>query len=138
MTEKEINQFISDFQIKTGINLDVHLVGTDGNKTSSFVRRMNQLVLLEIRNQNPMYKEERVTSKQKKAIWEATLEQAEYVLNTGDTNLMAGYDPITNSAIPIEELRKRAFSPLARKILLISGLLYRGVGSPSHNGMVRY
>lgn len=137
MTKDKTQDFSNDMRTKYDIILDIALKGTD-NKVSAFFNRVEMVIMLEIQTQNPMFREDRITPKQKEAIWKAMLEQGAYIIYTGDTNLMSGYDPISNSAIPIEQLRERAFSPLARKILLTSGLLYRGIGNRSYDGYVRY
>ena len=48
---------------------------------------------------------------------------------TGDSTLISGFDPVSGSLVPYEEIRKRQFSDIAYKQLLHAGLLYTGLGS---------
>ena len=129
LTSKDFPNFEEDMLLKKGINLQIQ-VGTDddsGNKTSRFVDRVVLLIETEVRRHNPSFNFDRIENAKKEAFYEACLEQALYLIVTGDTNLMSGYDPINNSVISIDELRKRALSSLAKDILKVSGLLYRGL-----------
>ena len=61
------------------------------------------------------------------------LEQGYYLTENYDMNIVSGFDPVSNTVIPIDEIRKRAFSPLAATILRNVGLFYAGIGQPSYN-----
>lgn len=134
---KTTQEFSNDMMKNYDINLDTQLEGSS-NKVDAFYNRVQMIVMLEIKSNNPNFRENKITEKQKEAIWKAILEQAYYMINNYDMNIVSGFDPISNSTVSIEEIRKRAFSPLARKILLTSGLLYRGIGDISYDRYVRY
>jgi hypothetical protein len=135
MTPEQKQQFQSDFMTKYGINLQIglssyqYLGGDNNQKHFLFAERAEQLVLLKIRECNPRFQIDKASNFQKKEIWEATLEQAFYMYMSGDVTLISGFDPTTGSVIPLDELKKRQFSDIARTILLQSGLLYGGLDS---------
>ena len=135
MNSEKINQFINDFRDKYGINLETelqnyHFLGSYGdNKHIAFASRAEQMVLLKIGEYNPRFKLEKASEYQLEKIWEASLEQAFFILMTGDTTLISGFDPVSGNLVPYEEIRKRQFSDVAYKILLHAGLLYAGLDS---------
>ena len=72
----------------------------------------------EIKTRNPNYKrwkERGLTEVQEDAIYRAILEQAAYVFVVGDMNFISGYDPVSGVMTPLNEIRKRQFSPMAIK-----------------------
>lgn len=135
MPLKNNDQFQNDFMNKYGINLQTvltnyHFLGDyNTQKHILFAERAKQLVLLKIGEYNPRFKLEKASEYQLEKIWEASLEQAFFILMTGDTTLISGFDPVSGSLVPYEEIRKRQFSDVAYKILLHSGLLYAGLDS---------
>jgi len=139
MTESKIEQFAKDFKFITGMDLERRLPDNDfdTNKVASFVNRCEMLVEEEIKARNPNYaiwKARGLSEPQLDAIYRATIEQAIYMFSVGDFNLMSGYDPITGVMTPLEELRKRAFSPMAKKVLTNAGLFYAGIGYSTNVG----
>lgn len=135
MNSEKINQFINDFRDKYGINLDTelqnyHFLGGYGNnRPIAFANRAEQLVLLKIGECNPRFRIDKASEFQLQKIYEAALEQGYYMLMTGDTTLISGFDPVSGNLVSYEEIRKRQFSDVAYKILLQSGLLYAGLDS---------
>lgn len=135
MNSEKINQFINDFRDKYGINLDTelqnyHFLGGYGNnRPIAFANRAEQMVLLKIGEYNPRFKLEKASEFQLEKIWEASLEQAFFMLMTGDTTLISGFDPVSGNLVPYDEIRKRQFSDVAYRILLHAGLLYAGLDS---------
>lgn len=126
MDLNNIEKFKNDMREHYGIDLDIQLEGNE-HKVEAFYRRVKMVINAEIKMCNPRFKEDRIKDWQVKEIWNAILEQAYYMMNNYDMNIVAGYDPINNTTIPIEEIRKRAFSPLARTILRNAGLMYAGI-----------
>jgi len=135
MPLKNNDQFQNDFMNKYGINLQTaltnyHFLGGDNNqKHLFFSERAEQMVLLKIGEYNPRFKLEKASEFQLEKIWEASLEQAFFMLMTGDTTLISGFDPVSGNLVPYDEIRKRQFSDVAYKILLHAGLLYAGLDS---------
>ncbi len=135
MTLEKREQFQNDFMNKYGINLQTaltnyHFLGGDNNqKHLLFSERAEQMVLLKIGEYNPRFKLEKASEFQLEKIWEASLEQAFFMLMTGDTTLISGFDPISGNLVSYEEIRKRQFSDVAYRILLHAGLLYAGLDS---------
>lgn len=135
MTLEKREQFQNDFMNKYGINLQTaltnyHFLGGDNNqKHLLFSERAEQMVLLKISEYNPRFKLEKASEFQLEKIWEASLEQAFFMLMTGDTTLISGFDPISGNLVSYEEIRKRQFSDVAYRILLHAGLLYAGLDS---------
>jgi hypothetical protein len=135
MPLKNNDQFQNDFMNKYGINLQTvltnyHFLGGDNNqKHLLFSERAEQMVLLKIGEYNPRFKLEKASEFQLEKIWEASLEQAFFMLMTGDTTLISGFDPVSGNLVSYEEIRKRQFSDVAYKILLQAGLLYAGLDS---------
>lgn len=127
MKKYDVVDFANDMREHYGRDLDLELEGNE-HKVKAFFRRVKMVVMAEIKMANPMFRENRLNDYQKEHLWDATLEQAYYMLNNYDMNIVTGYDPISNSTVPIEEVRKRAFSPLAKTILRNAGLMYAGVG----------
>lgn len=125
--EKTMN-FENDMREYYDINLSTKLEGSE-KKISAFFNRVEMIVMQEIKTNNPSFQEEHLKEKQREELWKAILEQAYYMLNNYDMFIVSGFDPINNSTISIEEIRKRAFSSLARTILTNAGLRYRGIGS---------
>ena len=128
-------QFQNDFMNRYGINLqtclaDYHFLGGyNTQKHILFAERAKQLVLLKIGEYNPKFKLEKASEFQLQKIWDASLEQAFFMFMTGDSTLISGFDPVSGSLVPYEEIRKRQFSDIAYKQLLHAGLLYTGLGS---------
>lgn len=139
MTEEKIKTFAKDFLFRTGLDLEKRLPANDleTNKVDAFVNRIEMMIEEEIKTHNPNYKrwkERGLSEAQEDAIYRAILEQAAYVFVVGDFNFMSGYDPVSGTITPIDELRKRSFSPLAKKILTNAGLFYAGLGRRSQGG----
>jgi hypothetical protein len=114
--------------IKYGVNLSTELKGNSEHKVSAFINRVEMVVYEEIKDRNPSFNESELEQIHLDNIWKAMLEQAYYMMNNYDMNIFSGVDPTNNNVMPISEIRKRAFSPLAKKILSNSGLLYSGLG----------
>lgn len=135
MTLEKREQFQNDFMNKYGINLQTaltnyHFLGGDNNqKHLLFSERAEQMVLLKISEYNPRFKLEKASEFQLEKIWEASLEQAFFMLMTGDTTLISGFDPVSGNLVSYDEIRKRQFSDVAYRILLHAGLLYAGLDS---------
>lgn len=127
MTEKKVQQFANDFYQQYGIQLESAITGSQPNKVIAFANRIERIVYEEIKEKCPTFRHGRLSAIQLGAIWRACLEQAYYTLNNYDMNIFAGVDPVSSAVIPIDEIRKRSFSPLARKMLVNVGLFYAGV-----------
>lgn len=139
MTEEKIKTFAKDFLFRTGLDLEKRLPANDleTNKVDAFVNRIEMMIEEEIKTRNPNYaiwKARGLSEPQLDAIYSATIEQAIYMFSVGDFNLMSGYDPITGVMTPLEELRKRAFSPMAKKVLTNAGMFYAGIGYSANVG----
>lgn len=135
MTEQEIKNFTNEFLKRTGVELSVKVPGgnDDSNKVERFIRRVVSVVEAEIWRYNAHFRPDKLDDFQKEMLLKAQIEQGLYLLSTGDLNLISGYDPINATFVPVDELRKRAFSPLARQYLMRAGLLYRGIGNVRTN-----
>lgn len=131
MTEQEIKNFTNKFLKRNGVELSVKVPGgdEDSGKVERFINRVEAVVEAEIWRHNPHFIPKQLDEFQKEQLLKAQLEQALYILATSDINLISGYDPINGTFVPVDELRKRAFSPLARQYLMRAGLLYRGIGN---------
>lgn len=124
-------KFDNDMRVKKGINLDINIPDDDNseNKVERFIDRVLLTVENEINIYNLFFDYDKLSPKQKEAFYEACLEQALYLFAVGDMSLISGYDPINNTVIPVSEIRKRAFSPIAKNLLARYGMLFRGVGT---------
>ena len=128
MTTAEIIEFEKDMLTQYDVNLQTKLQGGN-NKIAAFANRVEMIVDEEIKANCPNYLESELETLQTTAIWNAKLEQAFYLINNYDMNIMSGIDPQTGQIMSIDEIRKRAFSPMAKKILSNAGLLYSGIGA---------
>lgn len=135
MTEKKIEEFANDFYSQYGIQLENAISGNQPNKVMAFVNRIERVVYEEIKERCPTFRPEKLSEMQLNAIWRACLEQAYYMLNNYDMNIFSGIDPVSSVVIPIEEIRKRSFSALAKRILLNAGLFYAGIYRRTSTGM---
>lgn len=135
MNDLEIRKFCNEFLKRTGVELSVQLPGgdDDAGKIERFINRVNDIIEAEIWKYNPHFRLDRLDEFQKEQLLKAQIEQGLYLLSTGDLSLISGYDPINATFVPVDELRKRAFSPLARQYLMRAGLLYRGIGNVRTN-----
>ncbi len=138
MTLEQRTQFQSDFFNKYGVTLSIEVqsypyLGKSDSKHLLFAERAEQIVLLKIGEYNPRFRTIKASDYQKQKIWEATLEQAFYMLMTGDTTLISGFDPTTGNLVSLDEIKKRGFSEVALKILQQSGLLYGGLDSSARS-----
>ncbi|MFA6333911.1 MAG: hypothetical protein WCX22_13235 [Methanoregula sp.] len=127
MTETEIKEFENDMLITYGVNLSATLPGEQG-KVTVFANRVEMIVHEEIKNRCPSIRFSELETSQTAIIYKAILEQAYYMVNNYDMTVVSGFDPVNNSVVPIQEIQKRTFSPLARQILKNGGLLYSGMG----------
>jgi len=129
LTHLDFPTFEADMLSKKGMNLSTRIEDDDDapNKVERFIDRALMLVETEVRTYNKRFDYKSVSQPQKDAFYNACLEQALYLYLLGDMSLISGYDPINNTVISIEEIRKRATSPIAKQILLNDGLLYRGI-----------
>lgn len=129
-------KFENDMLLRKGVNL-ANVVGDDdesGGKVERFIDRVLLIMETEVKKSNLKFQYQRVNTVQQEAFYEACLEQALYLIGTGDMNLISGYDPINNTVVSIDEIRKRAISPLAKSILKSEGLLYNGLRSMYDGG----
>lgn len=129
LTHLDFPSFEADMLSKKGLNIETRIEDDDdaSNKVERFIDRVVLIVESEVKKYNQRFDYISSNIPQKKAFYEACLEQALYLYQLGDHNLISGYDSINNSVISVDEIRKRAFSPLAKQILLNNGLLYRGI-----------
>lgn len=139
MTEEKIKTFAKDFLFRTGLDLEKRLPANDleTNKVDAFVNRIEMMIEEEIKTRNPNYaiwKARGLSEVQEDAIYRAILEQAAYVFVVGDMNFISGYDPVSGNITPLNEIRKRQFSPMAIKILTNVGLFYSGIGNRTRGG----
>ncbi len=139
MTEEKVKTFAKDFLFRTGIDLEKRLPANDleSNKINAFVNRIEMMIEEEIKTRNPNYvrlKRKGLSEIQNDAIYRAILEQAAYVFVVGDMNFISGYDPVSGVMTPLNEIRKRQFSPMAIKILTNVGLFYSGIGGRTRGG----
>lgn len=123
---KNVQDFNNDIMLKYDVNLDIQLKGSS-NKVNVFFERVKMIVYQEIKSNNPSFNEADLDDVVKDELWNAILEQAYYLIYNYDMNIVGGFDPITGATVPIDEIRKRSFSPLAKTILTNAGLLYRGI-----------
>lgn len=127
MTENRIQKFANDFYQQFGLNLEQQIPGNQPNKLIAFANRIERIVYEEIKEKCPTFRHTRLSAMQRDAIWRVCLEQAYYQLTNYDMNVFVGIDPVSGSTIPLDEIRGRAFSPLARKMLVNAGLFYAGI-----------
>lgn len=127
MTDKKIIEFTNDFRLRFGIELDNAVSGDHANKVAAWINRVEEIIYEEIREKCPSFRHTRLGPGQLGAIWRAMLEQGYYLLNNYDMNIFGGIDPVTGGVIPLREIRERAFSPLAFRILKNAGLFYAGI-----------
>lgn len=128
MTATEIIKFENDMLTQYDVNLQTKLAGGN-NKIAAFANRVEMIVDEEIKERCPNYLESELETLQTDAIWNAKLEQAFYLINNYDMTIISGVDAQTGQIMSIDEIRKRAFSPMAKKILSNVGLLYSGIGA---------
>lgn len=126
MTETEIKEFENDLLVNYGVNLGTVLPGEQG-KVTVFANRVEMIVHEEIKNRCPSIRFSELEASHTATIYKAILEQAYYMVNNYDMTVVSGFDPVNNSVLPIQEIQRRAFSPLARQILKNAGLLYPGL-----------
>jgi hypothetical protein len=131
LTHLDFQTFQADMLTKKGMNIATRISDDDDapNKVERFIDRVLLLVETEVKTYNKRFDYQLVSQAQKDAFYEACLEQALYLYILGDMSLISGYDPINNSVISIDEIRKRAMSPISKQILLNAGLLYRGLNN---------
>lgn len=134
--KKTVHDFENDFRNNYDINLQTELSGGD-KKVDSFFYKVKLVVEEEIKSNNPTLQFDSLKEKQKEQLWKAVLEQANYMFHNYDMNIVSGYDPISNSVVSVDEIRKRSFSPFAKKILLNAGLLYRGLANHEYGYQAR-
>lgn len=134
MTGEQIEQFRNDYFKKTGRTFAVDF-GSSPEQEVAFINRVEWLIDSVISSHSPNYvmnkSKNAISEYQKNVIWEAILEQVVYMMLVGDTTLMSGIDPVTNTVIPIEEIKKRYISPIVLGNLKNSGLFYSGIGNGS-------
>lgn len=139
MTEEKIKTFAKDFLFRTGLDLEKRLPANDleTNKVDAFVNRIEMMIEEEIMARNPNYvrlKRKGLSEIQNDAIYRAILEQSAYVFMVGDMNFISGYDPVSGVMTPLNEIRKRQLSPMAKKILTNAGMFYAGIGYSTNVG----
>ena len=129
MTEQQHSDFINKFVEYTGQNLEDLLRNLQplSMTEAAFINRVEDIIRTEIRRRNPSFADRTPTEYEQGVILKAMLEQAVYMANAGDFSLVTGYDPVTNSAVDLRELRRRRFSPLAKDTLSSAGLFYSGI-----------
>lgn len=132
MIDKE--QFQIDYEAYAGVSLAT-VISRLRTKVEPFINRVETIVNQKIKEYNPKIFDVSgsIQLYQNADYKQALLEQALYLINTGDASLMTGFDPVTNVLVPLDELRKRQFSPLAFMILENSGLLNRAMRSSKFN-----
>lgn len=128
MTVEETNGIIAEFQDYCGLTLEQELKDHYPVPITphAFVNRTDTALRAEIAERSPTTDLNALADGQKKAYRAAMLEQLLYMLASGDFFLLNGYDETNNSLADLKEMRKRAYSPLAMKILRGAGLLYAG------------
>ncbi len=129
LTHLDFLTFEADMLSRKGMNLSTRIEDDDDapNKVERFIDRVLMIVEAEISRYNMYFDYAKLTEKQQDLFYEACLEQALYLYILGDMSLISGYDPINNTVVSIEEIRKRAMSPNAKQLLMSAGLLFRGV-----------
>lgn len=100
---------------------------------AALINIQDDFVTAEIKRRNVYFTWEKLTSVQRDVYDKALAQQIYYVLTEGDFAAMSGYDIVTNTFAPQEELAKRALSPAARQTLAGAGLFYSGLGAPSRH-----
>ncbi len=138
LTHKDFLEFENDLLKNKGMNLQTRIDDDDDapGKVERFIDRVVMLVENEVKRHNKRFDFNAAPEPQQQAFYEACLEQAMYLYLLGDMSLINGFDPISNTIIDIEEVRKRAFSPTAKQLLLNAGLLYRGLSNNYDGGPV--
>ncbi len=121
-----MEQFKNDMLLKYGIDLEKSLIGEIS--IQALYTRTRELLILEIQERCPSFREEEDLANYENIIYKAVLEQAYYVLNNTDFSIASGIDFQTGQIMPIEEIRKRQLSPIAKRILSNAGLFYAGLG----------
>lgn len=131
-------EYKTAFETNYGYDLeDSAVLPDEGNITQSkkverFLLRTTAIIESYIFASNPNYVYENLTQKQLADFDNALLEQGYYMLKAGDVSLMAGFDPVTNAMINLDDLRRRTVAPLAISYLQRCGILYRGIKSRFH------
>lgn len=127
-------QFVNDILTRHGINVEKKLtsyqfIGKDsGDNVSVFYYRVKDIVINKISEYNPNFDIDDATAYQLGKIHDATVEQGAYMLATGvDISMITGLDFTGNTAMDHKAIKQRAFNDNAYRILLNSGLLYRGL-----------
>jgi hypothetical protein len=125
----EANRFVDELNIYAGFDLAAEIEQFPQIRTTSvaFVNRAESLIEEAIKSRAARYNKDNRSAAQKAAVKTAIFEQIIYMIAGGDFSLLTGYDDTNNSLADIRELRKRAFSPLAIKILENAGLLHNGM-----------
>lgn len=121
-----MEQFKNDMLLKYGIDLEKSLIGEIS--IQALYTRTRELLILEIQERCPSFREEEDLANYENIIYKAVLEQAYYVLNNTDFSIASGIDFQTGQIMPINEIRKRQLSPIAKRILTNAGLFYAGMG----------
>lgn len=132
MTGERIEQFRNDYFKRTGRAFAVDY-GDAPEKEVAFINRVEMMIDMAIAKKSPKYvmlkSQNAIPEFQKDVIWNAILEQAQYVMLIGDLTFMSGIDPVTGSVIPWDEILKRYMSPLVLSMLESYGLFYSGIGN---------
>ncbi len=122
--------FEKAFEEKTGIILSQTLGSS--NAVTVFKNRTTTMITEYIKEQYPNYDITLLTDLQTTAITNAIIEQGFYMISTGvDLTTYLGIDSVTGNITPLDEIKKRTISPLAKKILKNAGLMYKGYGNSS-------
>lgn len=128
VTQEFITQFITDYNNKYDVNIETQLTLLPRPMTSAaFVTRISEYVDMYVTEHCPKYHDDFATQEQQKAVYNAKLEQAYYVLWNEDLTIVNGIDFAKGISLPQEVIKKSEMSRMARKYLETAGLLYRGI-----------
>ena len=128
VTQEFINQFITDYNNKYDTNLNNQLALLPRPMSANaFVTRVSEFMDMYVKRHCPNYIESFATQDQQKAVYNAKLEQAFYILWNEDLTLVNGIDFAKGTAISQEVLEKAKVSKMAEMYLENNGLMYRGI-----------
>ena len=105
---------------------------TQSAKVERFYKRVKKMVDVFIRKYNINFDTDKMTVRQTSAYNEALLEQGLYILKSGDVSLMAGFDPVTNVMVDLDELKRRIIAPSVQDLLIQCGVCNRAIRTSRH------
>lgn len=102
-----------------------------GMTNTALIQIQDDYLISEIRSRNSLFNVGKLSAYQNEEYEKALIQQLFYVLTEGDFRTMSGYDIVSNTFLPQNEMKKRYICSAAKQTLTNAGLFY-----PAMNGGV--